>query len=270
MATESWTVGQVYQESAFADVIYEKEADSPFIALASQEHAGTSAEQWAADYLAGVQPCGATEPVTIDGAVGVLAADCGHALVSVGDRGYLIWLYRIDDLAWFRQILDTVQLDPRPPLIGTLSSDLHGISVSVPAGWSIRQATQNWATGTPRFDAAFIDTAFDETTDNLRFISAASQPLAGRTGDEWVTALSTDPGWEGQCPAQTAPVTVDGASGLLLTFCPGGFASALVATADRGYVITLYGVGDLGWFEEILATVTLQPERAVTAASASP
>jgi hypothetical protein len=35
-----------------------------------------------------------------------------QALVSVGGRGYLIWLYRIDDLDWFKEILATVQLHP--------------------------------------------------------------------------------------------------------------------------------------------------------------
>ena len=51
----------------------------------------------------------------IDGNPGVLAPDCFDgivALVTVQDRGYFIWLYGADDLAWFREILATVRLHP--------------------------------------------------------------------------------------------------------------------------------------------------------------
>jgi hypothetical protein len=111
-ASEPWTTGIVQQDSAFADVMYESETDSPFIAVASQDLAGKTADRWAADYVASLGDCGATEPVTVDGASGVLAADCHLALVSVDGRGYLIWLYRVDSLTWFRDILDTVTLSP--------------------------------------------------------------------------------------------------------------------------------------------------------------
>ena len=116
-ATEPWTSGVVRGESKFADVIYEKEADSPFIAVASQPLAGKTLDSWATEYLAQFD-CVPTEPVTVDGASGVLA-DCQegpHALVSVEGRGYLIWLYRADDLDWFREILATVQLHPEDAL----------------------------------------------------------------------------------------------------------------------------------------------------------
>ena len=110
-ATEPWTTGFVQQGVPFADTIYEKEVDSPFIALASQSLAGKTGDQWAADYVASMD-CGPTEPITVDGAPGVLAPQCGEALVWVGERGYLIWLYRVNDPAWFDQILASVQLDP--------------------------------------------------------------------------------------------------------------------------------------------------------------
>lgn len=116
-ATEPWTTGLVQGDSAFADVIYEKESDSPFIAVASQPLAGKTLDRWATDYLAQLT-CVPTEPVTVDGASGVLAAceDGPHALVSVADRGYLIWLYRIDDPAWFPEILASVRLHPEDAL----------------------------------------------------------------------------------------------------------------------------------------------------------
>ena len=116
-ATEPWISGVVQGASPFADVIYEKESDSPFIAVASQPLAGKTLDSWATDYLAQLN-CVPTEPVTVDGASGVLS-DCQegpHALVSVGGRGYLIWLYRVDDPDWFSEILATVQLHPEDAL----------------------------------------------------------------------------------------------------------------------------------------------------------
>ena len=38
------------------------------------------------------------------------------ALVTAGDRVFLIWLYRIDDPEWFQEILATVQLNPETAL----------------------------------------------------------------------------------------------------------------------------------------------------------
>jgi hypothetical protein len=116
-ATEPWTLGLVQGNSTYADVIYESERDSAFIAVASQPLAGKTLDRWATDYLAQYS-CVPTEPVTVDGATGVLS-DCSegpHALVSVEGRGYLIWLYRADDLDWFREILATVQLHPEDAL----------------------------------------------------------------------------------------------------------------------------------------------------------
>jgi hypothetical protein len=116
-ATEPWATGIVQQDSPFADVIYEKESDSPFIAIASQSLAGTNASRWATD-----RRCGPTDvpedPVTVDGVAGRVA-DCGdgpRALVTTGNRGYFIWLYRVDDPEWFSEILATVQLHPEDAL----------------------------------------------------------------------------------------------------------------------------------------------------------
>jgi hypothetical protein len=123
-ATEPWRTGIVQGDSPYADVIYEKEADSPFIAVASQPLGGKTLDQWATDYLVQL-PCNATGPVTVDGAQGVLTAECDlgpHAFVSVGGRGYLIWLYRIDDLDWFNQILATVKLHPEDAVDAAPSS----------------------------------------------------------------------------------------------------------------------------------------------------
>ena len=126
-ATESWTIGIVQQDSPFADVIYEKESDSAFIAVASQLLSGKTVDRWSTDYLEPFQ-CGPTEPVTVDGASGVLAAceDGPHAMVSVESRGYLIWLYGLDDPDWFQEILGTVQLSPEDAVDAAPSASPSG------------------------------------------------------------------------------------------------------------------------------------------------
>jgi hypothetical protein len=127
-ATEPWTTGIVQGDSSYADIIYEKEEDSPFIAVASQPLAGKTVDRWATDYLA-LLACGTTtEPVTVDGATGVLAVceDGQHAFVSAADRGYLIWLYRVDDPDWFQEILGTVQLHPEDALDAAPSASPSG------------------------------------------------------------------------------------------------------------------------------------------------
>jgi hypothetical protein len=127
-ATEPWATGFVQGESPYADIIYQKEEDSPFIAVASQALLGGTADRWATDYLAELQ-CPATPvPVTVDGASGVFA-DCEdgpYAFVSVDDRGYLIWLYRIDDPDWFQEILATVLLHPEDALDAPPSASPSG------------------------------------------------------------------------------------------------------------------------------------------------
>ena len=87
-----------------------------FVALASQPLGGLSGDEWIADYLARDVPV-VTPPSrsTIDGVLGVMSADCfggRAALVTLDDRGYLIWVYGSDDVGWFRDIVATVKLHP--------------------------------------------------------------------------------------------------------------------------------------------------------------
>jgi hypothetical protein len=116
-ATEPWSGDFVQQNSPFADVIYQKQEDSPFIALASQPLVGQSFDEWRDAYLAQVRAddssCVATlDPVMVDDAEGVLSDPCFVTLVSDGQRGYLIWVYRIDDREFVDAILSTVRLLP--------------------------------------------------------------------------------------------------------------------------------------------------------------
>ena len=166
---------------------------------------------------------------------------------------------------------------PRP-LTQTFTSQMHGISVSYPEGWIARAATEPW---TDRPDVPqFLHPGFDVLQDPVRngelFLHITSEPIGDSTPEDWVAASLAAWG----CTT-TEPIAVDGATGLI-----GADDCHIVAvtTVGRGYSIGLYtpysGEGetppadfsyDRAWFEEVLATVQLQPEDAVDLApSTSP
>lgn len=159
---------------------------------------------------------------------------------------------------------------PAPPLTQSFTSTLHGISMSYPEGWTAQAATEPW-TGVPTFfREPPADFLYDPTLADHLFLSIASQPIGDSTPGEWVAEHLYE------CAA-TEPTAVDGAAGLIgADDCN----MAAVTTDGRGYIIWLYTSGDeawlsstydRGWFEEVLATVQLQPEDAVDVApSASP
>ncbi|HEX5012737.1 MAG TPA: hypothetical protein VFV72_01170 [Candidatus Limnocylindrales bacterium] len=122
-ATEPWTpTSPMSFESAAADHIYDPQLrDHLFLTAASQPLGGKAGDTWVTDFMAdSAQGCAApTQQITIDGASG--EACSGLAAVAAGGRGYFVrlyassddaWLANYYDDAWFRQVLDTVQLDP--------------------------------------------------------------------------------------------------------------------------------------------------------------
>jgi hypothetical protein len=159
---------------------------------------------------------------------------------------------------------------PAPPLTQTFTSTLHGISMSYPEGWSTQAATEPWS-GTPVFfREPPADFLYDPVLTDHLWLSVASQPIGDPTPEEWAAEHLYE------C-AETELTAVDGATGLI------GAADcnmAAVTTDGRGYIIWLYASDDpawlsttydRAWFEEVLATVQLQPEDAVDVApSASP
>jgi hypothetical protein len=148
---------------------------------------------------------------------------------------------------------------------------VHGLSVSYPAGWVTKAASEPWTGPEWSFEDPKVDIVHDPSLDDHLFLGIGSVPLDATRADQWVADRMA----AYECSA-TEPVTVDGASG---SICVDG-ALALVSTGGRGYMILLYTSGDEGWlesvydrawFEDILATVDLRPEDAVdTAPSASP
>ena len=87
-----------------------------FLTVASQPIGDSTPEDWVAEQMASEEGCGTTEPVAVDGGTGVIG--CTHAFVTSAGRGYWIQLYTGDDapaiydLAWFEEVLATVQLHP--------------------------------------------------------------------------------------------------------------------------------------------------------------
>lgn len=148
-------------------------------------------------------------------------------------------------------------------LTQTFTSPMHGLSISYPADWVVLPATDLWTTGMPSQSSGTGDVIHDRSNDNV-FLGLASQPLADKTAEEWTSEVLADPAWENTCPPRTEPVTVDGASGVIAIHCPDdGVMTAVVTAQDRGYLVILYGVGDLARFREILATVRLDPKAAI-------
>lgn len=162
---------------------------------------------------------------------------------------------------------------PPPALTETFSSTIHGISLSYPAGWRLRPATEPWIAGIPFQGSEFADIIHDPTDGNT-FLGLASQALAGRSGEDWANEITNASDWGLDCAQilrTTETVTIDGAPGRIVVHCPGGSPFAVAWVGDRGYLVVLYPIEDRTWFKEILATVQLQPEASVDAvASPSP
>lgn len=120
-ATQPWTMsGWPPFEGSAGDFIFDGSlTDHLFIALASQPLAGKTGDRWAAAALA-ADECAPTEPVTIDGASGLVGVDCNMAAVSLDGRGYVVVLYTsgdepwldVYDRTWFEQLLTTIDLRP--------------------------------------------------------------------------------------------------------------------------------------------------------------
>ena len=155
-----------------------------------------------------------------------------------------------------------------PPLTQTFTSTMHGISMSYPEGWTAQAASEPWTEGTfpLNYMAPEVDVLMDPTHPGDLFLIFASQPIGDSTPEDWLVAQLTS---EDGCGSNARlPITVDGAAGLTAEDCD----VAAVTTAGRGYWIQLYTGGDdpvavapydRAWFEEVLATVQLQPEAAV-------
>jgi hypothetical protein len=158
-----------------------------------------------------------------------------------------------------------------PELSETFTSERHGFSISYPAGWVTRPATDAWTTSFPNFASTDGDVIYDPDLQDHLWIVVASQPQAGKAGELWVDDMLTGLSTAGLCQPPNERVAIDGGQG-------GKCASSVsaVAAGDRGYLIQLYvsddepaaGVTyDQEFFDELLATIRLIPEDAVDTTS---
>ena len=121
-ATEPWTgAGFVFGDPP-VDLLYDPVlTDHLFLAITSQPIGDTIPDEWIAEKVA-LEECAASEPITVDGATGLIGAGgCNAAAVTTDGRGYVIvlytsgdeaWLSTTFDRAWFEEVLATVQLSP--------------------------------------------------------------------------------------------------------------------------------------------------------------
>ena len=160
-----------------------------------------------------------------------------------------------------------------PRLTQTFTSTLHGISVSYPEGWTAQAATEPWTERTfpLSFQVPQADFLYDPSLTHNLFLTMGSQPIGDSTPEDWVAEQMAS----GEGCTATEPIAVDGATGLIGT---DACNVAVVTSAGRGFWIQLYtgdeapvGLLDRAWFEEVLASVQLDPKEAVdTPPSASP
>jgi hypothetical protein len=158
-----------------------------------------------------------------------------------------------------------------PALTETFTSERYGFSISYPAGWVTRPATEPWTSGVPSFVSTDGDVIYDPDRDaGHLWLMIASQPHAGTSGEQWVDQQLTALSSAGICTAPREAVVIDGGQG-------GKCASsvAVVTTGDRGYMILLFvspdapradAAYDQEYFSQILATLQLSPQDAVDSA----
>jgi hypothetical protein len=126
-ATEPWTSSPfpLLFGSPEVDTLYDPVLlHDLFLIIAAQPIGESTPDEWVAEQMATPdQGCGsAARQGTVDGASGLIGnAGCTIAVVTTAGRGYWIQLYtggedpfpsNVYDLAWFEEVLATVQLLP--------------------------------------------------------------------------------------------------------------------------------------------------------------
>lgn len=165
---------------------------------------------------------------------------------------------------------------PPAPFTERFDSAVHGLSISYPAGWETRPATEPWREGAFTFGASDVDVIFDPALQADRYIALVSEPLRGLSPERWRPNVDPcGPREEGE-GSSGGSKHLDGATGFAASRVRGARAAGceywVGATPTRGYVIALYVGAEehpeawgWGWFESVLNTVDLRPEDAVDA-----
>jgi hypothetical protein len=162
-----------------------------------------------------------------------------------------------------------------PPLTATFASSRNGFSVLYPAGWTVTRATTGWPQDTFLVKG---HPAFDELDGpGLASFVVASQPLGtGQTEDDWLTAFfrpyPRPDGCDRGDRTTWRRLPIDGTYGYLdVDGCPNGVDARLAGqtfdmlafAGGRVYQIALDGDVDIGYFEAMIASVHLDPTKAL-------
>jgi hypothetical protein len=163
---------------------------------------------------------------------------------------------------------------PIPAFSATFTSPRHGYEIRYPLGWTVTPATKSWSGNDgPDFTSGNMDIL---QGGHVRLV-VESAPLGSKTPDQWRTDYANRNGLDGVGVCDVLPpdqprIAVGPVNGYLDgNDCPGDgtvvpgdrFDEALVFTGGRVYLFWIQGEVDRPWFEAILATVTLDPSRAV-------
>ena len=153
------------------------------------------------------------------------------------------------------------------PFAGTHVSDLYGLSVSYPEGWTVESGTEPWSLHSlPGFGSSLSTADYIHSTANPEqlFIMLSSHVLdLSESGPAWADALNAAPD-PGAC-GTFDEITVADLEGRLYS-CNEPLR-AVFWSADRGYLVTVYRSDDLpwaadaygaAWFSEFLTHVGIE------------
>jgi hypothetical protein len=149
-----------------------------------------------------------------------------------------------------------------PALTAVFASDIYGLSIEYPAGWKASASRTPWTMPGGEYRVPLGDLIEDPTHEFL-WLKLASIPLGKTPFDEWSATVFAGH----ECQGVPVRLLVDGVEGRIDRSCH----TALVPSAGRGYFISAHlcpcELGSLQewgtWFDEVVATVQLEPERAI-------
>lgn len=197
----------------------------------------------------------------------LIAASVAIALLGLGLLGRPIWLVGPPNPT---PSPSSIPGSPLPRLTQTFTSPLNGFSIGYPSGQSIQAATRtaNVDQRASSPDDPWVDNIIDILGTGL--VSVWSVPLTGtpeqRMADELADSLLTTSGFA-VCGSTmtTVPVVIDGHAGTIDTHCDAAYLDAFAILGGREYRISLQAdPPNMDWFQEILASVRLHPEDALT------
>jgi hypothetical protein len=152
-----------------------------------------------------------------------------------------------------------------PPLTGTYTSSIFGLSLGSPAGWSTSASRTPWTLDNGAYREPVGDYLMDPVRENL-YLKVASLPLGSVTLEQFAAMAFAGR----NCSGPGAPITIDGAPGIVNS--ADNCLTAVVVLDGRGYLIgghwdnnlaELRSIDWSGWFMDVVATVHLDPAGAV-------